>query len=309
MTGIDGWGDGREDRGLRSLAAAVDAGSLTAAAAALGVGQPAVSHSVRRLEERLGVTLLDRGRLGVSPTPAGAELLAVIGPAFRAIDDAVARAAAGGDDPTVSLSVSTSLAAWWLLPRLPRFKQRHPDVPLRLVTTDSDADTFPAGIELWIPLGIIERSDVVRTELCAEALVPVAAPRVAAEFVSGSGPLDPARLLDAPLLHLEERYRPRFDWGRWFALHDVAPTTPLAGDRSNDYSLVLQAALDGQGVALGWRHIVADLLATHRLVPLAEPVITDQPFEIVHRADRELSTGARALRDWLVESMQGSTDG
>lgn len=301
--------DGSVDRGLRSLAAAVDAGSLTAAAAALGVGQPALSHSVRRLEERLGVTLLDRGRLGVTPTPAGAELLAVVGPAFRAIDEAVVRTVSGGDDPTVSLSVSTSLASWWLLPRLPRFKRRHPDVPLRLVTTDSDTDNFPADIELWIPLGIIDRSDVERTVLCDEALVPVAAPRLAAQLVPGSGPIEPRHLLDAPLLHLEERYRPRFDWGRWFALHGVARTAPLAGDRSNDYSLVLQAALEGQGVALGWRHIVADLLATHRLLALAEPVITDQPFEIVHRADRELSTGARALRDWLVESMQGSGDG
>ena len=92
-------------------------------------------------------------------------------------------------------------------------------------------------------------------------------------------------------------------------MRGVNTRAPLAGDRSNDYSLVLQAALDGQGVALGWRHIVSDLLATGRLCALAEPVTTEQPFEIVTRADRDLSTGARALRDWLVESMQGSSDG
>ena len=297
--------DGRDtDRGLRSLVAAAEAGSFTAAAADLGVGQPALSHAVRRLEERLGVALLDRSRLGVTPTPTGADLLATVAPAFRSIDEAVARTADGTDDRTVSVSVSTSLASWWLLPRLPRFKQRHPDVPLRLVTTDSDGAEFPADIELWIPLGIVELPGMARTFLCDEVLVPVASPAVAAQL---AGDHAPEALLDAPLLHLEERYRPRFDWHRWFASCGVDAPDALPGDRSNDYSLVLQAALDGQGVALGWRHIVADLLNSHRLLALAAPVITDQPFEILHRADRELSTGARALRDWLVQTMQGST--
>lgn len=288
------------------MVAAARAGSLTAGASELGVGQPALSHAIRRLEERLGVALLDRSRLGVTPTPAGVDLVATVGPAFRTIDHAIDQVLRGSDDRTVSLSVSTSLASWWLLPRLPRFKQRHPDIPLRLVTTDSDTVEFPDDIELWIPLGIVDRPDIQRTYLCDEALVPVASPRLAAELDGAAGPIEPARLLDAPLLHLEERYAPRFDWNRWFATQGVTPSEPLAGDLSNDYSLVLQSALDGQGVALGWLHIVSDLLDSHRLLALADAVTTDRPFEIVHRADRELSTGARALRDWLVESMQGS---
>lgn len=288
------------------MVAAARAGSLTAGASELGVGQPALSHAIRRLEDRLGVALLDRSRLGVTPTPAGVDLVATVGPAFRTIDHAIDQVLRGSDDRTVSLSVSTSLASWWLLPRLPRFKQRHPDIPLRLVTTDSDTVEFPDDIELWIPLGIVDRPDIQRTYLCDEALVPVASPRLAAELDGAAGPIEPARLLDAPLLHLEERYAPRFDWNRWFATQGVTPSEPLAGDLSNDYSLVLQSALDGQGVALGWLHIVSDLLDSHRLLALADAVTTDRPFEIVHRADRELSTGARALRDWLVESMQGS---
>ncbi len=298
--------DGREtDRGLRSLVAAAEAGSFTSAAANLGISQPALSHAVRRLEDRLGVPLLDRSRMGVTPTPAGADLLASVMPAFRAIDEAVAKATGADDDRTVNLSVSTSLASWWLLPRLPDFKRRHPDIPLRLVTTDSDTGHFPDDIELWIPLGLVDSPDLTRVFLCDEALVPVATPRVAA--VCAAAGTGPEALLDAPLLHLEERYRPRFDWHRWFETHGVEAPDSLPGDRSNDYSLVLQAALEGQGVALGWRHIVADLIGTHRLVPLAEPVVTDEPFEILHRSDRELSTGGRALKDWLVDTMAGSS--
>lgn len=105
-----------------------------------------------------------------------------------------------------------------------------------------------------------------------------------------------------PLLHLEERYRPRFDWVGWFGHHGLQAGS-LPGDRSNDYSLVIQAALEGQGVALGWHHIIADLIGTGRLVALAEPLVTDRPFAILHAARRAPRPDAVALRDWLVATM------
>lgn len=310
MTSIDG-SDSRQvsDRGLRAFVAAARAGSLTNAARDLGLGQPAVSHAIRRLEAAIGATLLERSRSGVAPTPLGAELLARIEPAIGTIDAAVASARGDRNDPTISLLVSTSLATWWLLPRLPDFKRQHPDLPLRLVTTDTDS-YVEANYDLWIPLGLVERADTVTTTFCAEALIPVATPALASSLNLADhrlSPIDPRRLLDAPLLHLEERYAPRFDWPKWFAHHDIDLAEPLSGDRSTDYSLVLQAALDGQGVALGWSHLVVDLITNEKLVPLADPVTTQRPFVIVADARKSLSPEAEALSAWLVESMRIST--
>lgn len=285
------------DRGLRALAAAAREGSLTGAAATLGLGQPAVSHAIRRLEADLGCRLLRRSRAGVTPTAVGAVLLESIQPAFEAIDAAVRSARGETDDPTVSISVSTSLATWWLLPRLPDFKRGHPELPLRIVTTDTDANVDLATLDLWIPLGLVDGPDLTVTAFCDEALVPVAAPELAATLLDA----EPADLVHAPLLHLEERYEPRFDWKRWFELHSVVHPEALPGDRSTDYSLVLQAALDGQGIALGWSHLVEDLIADGRLVRLADPVTTEQPFVVVNSANRPLSPGAAALRSWLVD--------
>lgn len=285
------------DRGLRVFMAAASAGSLTGAARQLDMGQPAISHSITRLEEALGTTLLERSRSGVRTTPAGHALLEQLRPAFAQIDEAVG-AAQGHDDSVVSVSVSTSLASWWLLPRLPEFKRLYPEVSLRLVTADADAAVDMSALDLWIPLGRIERTDLDATVLCDEALIPVASPALAAQLGADATPLH-----KATLLHLEERYEPRFDWPRWFAEHGIALPDPLPGDRSNDYSLVLQAALDGQGVALGWRHIVQDLLDDGRLVALDDAVVTDTPFVILHSNRRRLSPQAEALRWWLVESM------
>lgn len=293
------------DRALRAFCEAARWGSLTRAADHLGLGQSAISHAISRLESAMGLRLLDRSRAGVVPTEAGARLLEAVEPAFESIDEAVRSTRADDRTATVSLSVSTSLAGWWLLPRLPDFKRRHPEVNLRLVTTDTDLGIDSTALDLWIPLGIVERPNLEATELCHEALIPVAAPSLASELrTAGRQALTPGDLATAPLLHLEERYAPRFDWPRWFAHHDVTTTDRLPGDRSNDYSLVVQAALDGQGVALGWRHIVADLIDAGRLVALAEPLVTDRPFVVLRSNRRAPSSGAVALRRWLTQTMQ-----
>ncbi|MGI9607686.1 MAG: LysR substrate-binding domain-containing protein [Acidimicrobiales bacterium] len=286
------------NRALRILVAATNAGSFTAAADELGMGQPAVSHAITRLETAVGTALLVRSRSGVRPTATGAELIADLAPSFERIDQAVDRAR-GAHDPTVTVSVSTSLASWWLLPRLPDFKRMHPDVSLRLITADADADTDPTRLDLWIPLGLVDRPDLDVVRLCDEALYPVAAPALAERLDRNNA----SALVDAPLLHLEERYRTRFDWNRWFQHHGIDQPIRLDGDRSNDYSVVLQAALDGQGVALGWNHIVSDLVSAGRLVPLAAPVVTEDPFVIATSSRRQLRPGAKSLRAWLIEHM------
>lgn len=270
---------------------------MTAAARTLGLGQPALSHAIKRLEQQIGVMLLERSRSGVQTTAAGQALLEQLKPAFTQIDQALT-AARDRTESSVSLSVSTSLASWWLLPRLPEFKRTHPETSLRIVTADADAQVDVSIIDLWIPLGRIERADVASVTLCREALLPVASPRVAERLSA-----EPNDLLDAPLLHLEERYEPRFDWRQWFAAHGVDTPDQLPGDRSTDYSLVLQGALDGQGVALGWEHIVSDLIADGRLVALAPPIVTKTPFVVLSSNRRVLSPGATALQAWLVEEL------
>ena len=308
MTKIDDWPTAHtpgpiSDRSLRAFCEAARWGSLTRAAEQLGLGQPAVSHAVSRLEQAIGTRLLHRSRSGVTTTAAGARLLEAVAPAFQTVDRAVEEARHNSGGQVVGLSVSTSFAGWWLLPRLPEFKRNNPDIEVRLVATDTDFGVDLGSLDLWVPLGIVERPTLEATTLCDERLVPVAAPGLAAA-VRGTSPAD---LLAAPLLHLEERYSPRFDWQRWFNNHGINPGSRLAGDRFNDYSLVIQAALDGQGVALGWWHIVADLVDQGLLETLAEPMTTERPFVIVHQRHRPLDSGAEALRSWLVATMAART--
>ena len=292
------------DRWLRTFVAVAEEGSFTAGARSLGVGQPAVSHAVARLEAALGVELFERSPGGLRLTGPGRLLHRRTSVALADIDDVVRTIGGMVAANVISLSVSTSLANFWLLPRLPDFKHHHPDIELRVITTDGDDGVGRDDADLWIPLGLVDRPHLKATLFRVERIVPVAAPSLADSVLNG-GTLAPIDLLDRPLVHLEERYRPRYSWDRWFTDHRVPVESSLPGYRTNDYSLVLQAALDGHGVALGWEHIVTRLLADRRLVALAPPIETGQPFPIMER--RTVGTSARSaaiavLRDWLIES-------
>ena len=300
------------DRWLRVFVAAGSEESFTGAARTLGVGQSAVSHAVARLEKALGVTLFERDRAGARLTGVGSELLDTCSAGFAVVDRAVEQVRSSGMAQSVlTLSVSTSLATYWLMPRLARFKQQHPAVNLRCVTSDTDTAVGRDGADLWIPLGRGPWKGFESVDFCQEVLYPVAAPSLVKS--NGMSVVDlaaePARLLDLPILHLEERYNRRFDWWRWFGHVQVEAPKRIPGVISNDYSLILQAALDGQGVALGWHHIVGSLVEEGRLIRLdSEAASTQDPFVILSRSDLEDRSGAHALRAWLVDEMRGTQE-
>ena len=296
MNQIDEGGAGVSDRWLRVFLAAADAGSFTDAAVQLGIGQPAVSHAVKRLEQAVGARLFERTSSGIALTPLGEELRARVGAGFDVVDAALRDATAQvRADRVVTLSVSTALATYWLMPRLAGFKETRPDIELRVITQDTDAGVGRDEADLWIPLGPGPWPGLRTWPFADERLAPVASPAyVAAAQVSS--------VEGATLLHTEERYLPRYDWPSWFAAHGREPDRSVAGQRSNDYSIVVHAALEGQGVALGWLHIVEPLIEAGRLVRVGDDeVVTDAPFCVVARPDAIRREGVDDLRRWLLD--------
>lgn len=284
------------DRWLRVFLAAADAGSFTAAAVRLGIGQPAVSHAVKRLEAAVGARVFERGPTGIVLTPLGEDLRSRVGAGFDVVDTALRDAAAQvRADRVVTLSVSTALATYWLMPRLAAFKDMHPDVELRVITQDTDDGVGRDEADLWIPLGPGPWPGLRVWPFADERLAPVASP----SHVESSGTKS---VVGAALLHNEERYAPRYDWRRWFEAHRLEPAGAAGGQRSNDYSIVVHAALEGQGVALGWLHIVEPLITDGRLRLIGDDVVrTDAPFCVVARPDATRREGVDHLRRWLLD--------
>lgn len=283
---------------LVTFEAAARTGSFTRAAEELAISQPAVSHAMRSLEAALGQTLFERRHKGVDLTGAGQYLLEQSSLGLTLLDQALRELRNRTRGQQVTLAVSTATATWWLMPRIARFKQLHPEVELRCITTDVDLNLERERIDLAITLGSGEFLGHDRWHFVDEEVFPVCSPVYLAQH---PGLSEPASLAQATLLHLEERYRPRLDWSGWLTRFGV--TLPMGSKlfAFNDYSIVLQAALEGQGVALGWRHIVAPLIAQGRLVaPLKQTITTDQPIYLLAPAGRALQPATRDLREWLI---------
>lgn len=284
--------------------AAARHGSFTRAAEELRISQPAISHAVRALETDLGVELFERRHKGVAPTEAGRHLMEQASLGLTLIDQALRDVRKMHQGHQVTLAVSTATATWWLLPRIARFKQAHPDIELRCITTDTDPDLERERIDLAITLGAGEFARLRRWHFVDEEVYPVCSPAYAKRMA----PLkDPQSLTRTTLLHIEQRYRPRVDWAGWLAHFGVTLPRATQRFRFNDYSIVLQAAIEGQGVALGWRHLVEPLVAQGVLVrPIAQTLRTDQPLYLVAARGGQLSEDAVHLRDWLIREARGA---
>ena len=184
------------------------------------------------------------------------------------------------------------------MPRLTGFHKGYPDIDLRIQTSEKDVDLLAEGLSLGIRRGP-ERWPAYRAALLApEEILAVASP----EFLRSAPAINSlADLAQAKLIHLEEPVRPRPTWKDWFASFDIAFQDRGEGLRLNDYALVLQAALEGEGIAMGWRHVTERLLRSGLLKPVvAESFRSDKGFYLLWARRRPLTPEAQQVREWLL---------
>lgn len=273
--------------------------SFTAAGRELGITQAAVSYAVRGLEEQLGCRLFERRHRQVLLTEAGRRFFADVSLGLshiRKSAEDLREFASGGH---VTLTASTAFASFWMMPRLQQFRDELPGVDLRIQTADRDLDLVTEGIQLGIrggdPAGWAGYETL---PLASEEIFPVAGASYAQRF---GLPGTPEEVGAHRLIHLEEPYREAASWSEWFASAGVSVADAARGLRINDYALVIQAVMEGQGIALGWRHLVERLLASGLLVRLTGHTLkTGTSFHIIWQKDRALSANARKVRDWLA---------
>lgn len=280
--------------------AAARLGSFSRAADELGISQPAISHRIRELEDGFGIPLFRRRHRGIEVTEDGARFHAdVTASLSRLLESVLSLARSARPAGSVSLCVSTALAAFWLLPRAHRLRTAHPDITLHIQTTDSEVDVAGGGFDLAIPLGHESWAEHGVHHLCRERIVPVCAPGYLEHL---GGALSAETLPRATLLQLDEPYRgKRMNWSGWLHASGFDGPTPKAQLSFNDYLIVLQGALSGQGIALGWWHIVKDLIDQGLLVR-AYPgdVVTERDFVILRPSASEGNQAVDRVHEWLL---------
>jgi DNA-binding transcriptional LysR family regulator len=275
--------------------------NFTRAAEELGMTQAAVSYAVRTLETHLGVALFHRSHRAVSLSETGARFHADVSAGLARIQKSAEQVRAKGREANVTLAASTAFASMWMLPRINRLRDDLPDIDLRIQTSVRDLDLEEEGIPLGIRGGEPSQWPAYHAAVLAPEVVNAVASPVYIDSIGG-----PPALADMPslrLIHLEEPVREACDWREWFRSAGIAYAKPYRPLIINDYVLVIQAVLAGEGIALGWSHLIDPQIRSGALVPVGDHVLaTGQAFYVVWPRGVELGASARRVRDWLLDS-------
>jgi len=273
--------------------------SFSAAARELHMTQAAVSYAIARLEDQLGTALFLREYRRVRLSEAGARFHADVTIGLSHIQRSAQDLRAVATGGHVTLSCSTAFAAFWMVPRMAKLREELPHIDLRIQTSDRDLDLVGEGIPLAIRGGDPADWPQYRAEpLAPEEIFPVCGAGYAAGQTSG---IAAAELLAHQLIHLEEPFRSAATWKDWFRSAGIEDRRVPKGLQINDYVLVVHSVLEGQGVALGWRHLIEGLVAKGVLVRLTDhTLITGMEFHVIWPRDAQLSRAAQEVRDWLL---------
>lgn len=279
---------------LRSFVAVVAHGRLNRAAEALNLTESAVSHHLRRLEDTLGVRLLERGRAETVLTEAGERFHPRARDALRLLEEAV-QDVTGQTSGRVLLTMPRAMATHWLVPRFPRLHAGNEDLELQLLPTARPCDLEREQIDLGIRLGGGEWRGLEAQPLLLERTCPLATPALAGQWrEQGWSAMAPRARLIANATHPDE-------WNHW--CHATGRDLPREHRATTleSFDLVLQAGLAGSGLIMGRTPMVHDAIARGDLVaPFPEWATGTRRYYIVWPVRRPPNRHAPAVVDWLV---------
>ncbi|WP_210243544.1 LysR substrate-binding domain-containing protein [Mesorhizobium sp. B2-3-4] len=285
---------------LRLFEAAARLGSFKQAAEEVHVTPSAVSHGLRTLEHWLGAELFLRDARGLTLTQAGQAYAREVHHALTILAGATevfpGRRKATG---TLSVSVAPTFANRWLLPRLPKFAERYPDISITIDTARRHVDFLTDGFDLAIRMATSSRPVESWTELVAETFVPVCS----ADFAHRHGAPDDIRLIErAPLIHVTAASE---DWMAWFRAKGLQPATGSRRINVDTIQLAAEAAIQGLGIAMGRKPVMDSYIESGDLRELAGPAITlETRYWLVGTHKSFDRPEIKSFRNWILQELK-----
>lgn len=270
------------------------------AAAELNVTQPSISHAIKALERQCKVDLFVRDNRGVQLTEAGRLLYDSVRSGFQRIEQSL-KTITSDETQYITVAASTSLAAHWLVPKLPIFQQRHPGIKIKIVTTDRDVEPdHQVDMTIWLRPRHFERPN--SWYMCDEVIFPVCSP----SYMASAPPIKSVDdLASHQLIHSFDAHRKRMGWSEWLGLFGSASAEIEPNLVFNDYQLAIQAALAGEGIVLGWTLTSHPLRKNKLLVrPLTEELRTENAFFVIANERSSKRDEMKRLVEWVVEEAQ-----
>lgn len=288
---------------LATFEAAARLSSFTAAAAELGVTQAAVSRQIKLLEDDLNTRLFIRANRRVMLTSPGMALASTVGPAFQGMAEMIETIRQPAMEGSVNVGASIAFCHFWVLPRLSDFRSRHPEVRLKLVADDNPSDLRRDKLDVAFRFGKPPFADARSLASAPDDVFPVCSPALLHRF--SMSPQD-AALAKLPLIASDIVNPSWLTWRTWAQGVGLGADIGLASDRSglrfNHYTDTIQAAVNGEGVALGWRVLLKGHLDEGRLVRVGHDCLRlEEGYHLLLPTGRQPSDAAGKFIDWVVE--------
>ena len=284
---------------------AARAGSFSKAARELGMTQSAVSHHIASLEATLGTPLFDRIWRGIALTEAGRELHHAAARAFPALAEGLAAAARAQNARQITIHTDFAVAAYYLMPNLNRLREAADQADIRILTSQTHSVHELGRMHCGIIFGSIGSLGAGAVPLTDEVVVPVASPDEAVKMNWLTAETFPR----SRLLRLESETGTWLDWNGYAELARLPRADHGGGLTFNNYQMLIEAALLGDGVALGWRPLVDRLFEAGRLVPVGPSVVRrDWGYFLLHAtapatADRGYAGLLKMIRSDFAENV------
>ncbi|MDA0785194.1 MAG: transcriptional regulator GcvA [Proteobacteria bacterium] len=286
---------------LRAFEVSARTLSFTEAARELNLTQGAISHQVKNLEAQLGVKLFHRDRQRLRLSDDGSAYLPFVREAADRLRAGAEFLSAREDSGVLTVSVSPNFAAKWLVHRLGDFIVGHPEIDLRISASMDHVDFARNDVDMAVRHGTGDWPDLHITPLAQEEIFPVCSP----ELLRVGPPLErPEDLANHVLLHDLSRN----DWPLWFAVAGVEPIDVSRGPQFDQTSMVIDAAVEGQGVALARRVLAARDLIAGRLVRPFD-ITLPAPYGYYIACPKSVADRAKIalFREWLVAEAASDT--
>jgi LysR family glycine cleavage system transcriptional activator len=278
--------------------------NFTRAAQELNVTQAAVSRQIQILEAFLGTSLFQRTPRTLRLTPAGLHLQKSVTMGLEHIANTVADIRRVGPRADITVATSVTFASYWLMAHIHKFRAINPDIELKVVASAPVSNLAAAGIDLAVRYGTGRWPGVEAIHLLDNEVFPVCAP----SYLRGRKPFrKPRELLDEVLLHLVEYDRNWVTWQAWLGDFNVLWKPTKKGLEFDNYLVLIQAAIDGQGIALGGQRLAEDFITRGALVrPIDATMRSKRAFHLLVPKDAPLSEPARLFSDWIIGETKGA---
>ncbi len=272
--------------------------SFTGAARELGSTQSAISQQIKGLEQTLELQLFRRIYRGVELTDDGWHLFKAVQEGFNSMAACLDKLQKSRLHQTINVATDFAFAAYWLLPRLPDFREQHPEIDVRIITSQGQHDIHASDLDVFVALMNNAPNDAPSTRLFYEEVYPICSPA----FLEKHGPIQShKKLASMPLLKLgTDAGQGWQDWNSFFKGRRslVEPSDPVL--TFNNYTLLIQAAIAGQGVGLGWGNLVDELVENKLLVGLKDfTLLSETAYYVVEPKPQEQLLAKQHFIAWL----------